>query len=444
VFYLLTLVLKPATFPTQQRCATLKKIDNTFMSNVKKGNDFERKSLEIIENLKDNGLFGIKEFLNIIPKAKRYSELRKGKIEFDLIIEFKPPNANKPMMTYFIECKNYGKRVPVEQVQKFHSDILQVSGVNSKAIIISNGAFQKSAYNFAESTGMMVIEGESVENFKIVHYKRSSDNESNIPFIKESIDNKLLDNGLKSIEKLIDGELLKILKKSENNITYGIDKLSKDNIAEISREELNKINEGHLSKGYGLSVKDLREYIELEYGIEIKHLEPVDENYLGTCDIDKKIIGISKKILDTPRELFILGHEFGHYILHQNLSINQELLNSFSDSKYDFSIGKNRLENPRQWIEWQANYFSISLILPKRSIIAKTWQYSKSKSDLVFDDNYNNQKKFYETIEKLAYHFNISKTSILYRLKETNMIIDRSRLKSIGELLSQWKSEYFT
>ncbi|MEH1009525.1 ImmA/IrrE family metallo-endopeptidase [Winogradskyella sp. ECml5-4] len=413
------------------------------MNTVKKGNQFEEKSLEIIENLKENGLFGVKEFLNIIPKAKCYSELRKGEIEFDLVIEFKPPNADRPMMTYFIECKNYGKRVPVEQVQKFHSDITQVSGVNAKGIIISNGPFQKSAYNFAESTGMMVIEGESVENFKIIHYKRSSENESSIPFIKELINHNLLDDGLRSMEKLIDGELLNLLTKANSNITYGIDRLSRDDIDEISKEELDKINQDLLIQAYGLSVKELSEFIENEYGIEIQHFAPKENKYLGTCDIDNKIIGISKKIVDTPRELFVLGHEFGHYILHQRLAINQELMNSFSDSKYDFSIGKNRLENPRHWVEWQANYFSASLILPRTSIVAKTWQYSNSKSNLVFDDNYSNQKKFRRIIERLANHFNVSKTSVIYRLKELNMITDNTNMKSIGELISQWKSEYF-
>jgi len=413
------------------------------MNTVKKGNQFEEKSLEIIENLKENGLFGVKEFLNIIPKAKCYSELRKGEIEFDLVIEFKPPNADRPMMTYFIECKNYGKRVPVEQVQKFHSDITQVSGVNAKGIIISNGPFQKSAYNFAESTGMMVIEGESVENFKIIHYKRSSENKSSIPFIKELINHNLLDDGLRSMEKLIDGELLNLLTKANSNITYGIDRLSRDDIDEISKEELDKINQDLLIQAYGLSVKELSEFIVNEYGIEIQHFAPKENKYLGTCDIDNKIIGISKKIVDTPRELFVLGHEFGHYILHQRLAINQELMNSFSDSKYDFSIGKNRLENPRHWVEWQANYFSASLILPRTSIVAKTWQYSNSKSNLVFDDNYSNQKKFRRIIERLANHFNVSKTSVIYRLKELNMITDNTNTKSIGELISQWKSEYF-
>lgn len=413
------------------------------MNTVRKGNQFEKKSLEIIENLKENGLFGVKEFLEIIPKARYYSELRKGYIEFDLVIEFKPPNADRPMITYFIECKDYGKRVPVEQVQKFHSDIKQVSGVNAKGIIISNGLFQKSAYNFAESTGMMVVEGESVENFKIIHYKRSSENQSSIPFIKEFLDKDFLDDGLRSMEKLIDGELLKLFAKSNSSITYGINRLSKDDIDEISKEELDKINQDYLIKAYGLSVNELSEFIKSQYGIEIVHFDPEENNYFGTCNIDQKLIGISKKIVNTPKELFVLGHELGHYILHQGLAINQELLNSFSDSEYDFSIRKHRLENPRHWVEWQANYFSASLLLPKTSIIAKTWQYSNSKKNLVFDNDYNNQKEAGRIIEKLANHFNVSKTTIMYRLKELNMITDNISTKSIGELINLWKSEYF-
>ncbi|MBE7653973.1 ImmA/IrrE family metallo-endopeptidase [Tenacibaculum finnmarkense] len=417
------------------------------MSNVKKGNQFEEKSLKIIENLKENGLFGIKDFIEITPKAKRYSELRKAEIEFDLIIEFKPPNADRPMMTYFIECKNYGKRVPVEQVQKFHSDILQVSGVNAKGIIISRGAFQKSAYNFAESTGMMVIEGESVNNFNIIHYKRSSENESKIPFIEKSLIQNLLDEGLKSIEKVIDRELLKILVETKNNQTYGIDKLSKEGIYEISKVELNKINSGLLRNAYGLNAKELKEYLNREYGIQIQYFEPKEHNYLGTCNIDTKIIGISKRIVNTSREMFVLGHEFGHFLLHQKVVINQKLLNSFNDSKFSFSKGKHNLENPRQWIEWQANYFSISLLLPQSSITAKLWQSMQrrglEKGNFVLNDSFDSHKKFQSIVAYLSEHFNVSKTSIIYRLKEYELISEESRTKSIKQIIEGFNFEQF-
>jgi len=417
------------------------------MSNVKKGNQFEKKSLEIIENLKEKGLFGIKNFIEITPKAKRYSELRKSEIEFDLIIEFKPPKAQRPMMTYFIECKDYGKRVPVKQVQKFHSDILQVSGVNAKGIIISRGAFQKSAYNFAESTGMMIIEGESVNNFNIIHYKRSSENELKIPFIEKSLAQNLLDKGLRLIEEVIDKELLKILIKSKNNQTYGIEELSKENIYEISKEELNKINTELLKNAYGLNVKELSEYLNKEYGIQIKHFEPKEHDYLGTCDIDKKTIGINKRIVNTSKEMFVLGHEFGHFLLHQKVVINQNLLDSFNDSKFNFSKGKHNLENPRQWIEWQANYFSASLLLPRSSLTAKLWQSMERrgliKGDFILNDSIDSHKKFQSIVQYLSKHFNVSKTSIIYRLKEYKLLREESRTKSIKQIIKGFNFEQF-
>jgi Zn-dependent peptidase ImmA (M78 family) len=110
---------------------------------------------------------------------------------------------------------------------------------------------------------------------------------------------------------------------------------------------------------------------------------------------------------------------------------------------WSVSSGEGGSVYPAYPVEWQANYFSASLLLPKTSIVAKTWQYSNSKNNLIFDDNYSNQKKFRRIIKKLANHFSVSKTSIIYRLKELNMITDNTSTKSIGELISQWKSEYF-
>ncbi len=166
---------------------------------------------------------------------------------------------------------------------------------------------------------------------------------------------------------------------------------------------------------------------------------------LGTCDIDKKIIGISEEIIGTSRELFVLCHELGHFILHQNLSINQELLNSFSDTKKNFVNKKISLENPKQWIEWQANYFAVSFLLPKTSIIIQLWKIKRrmglQKGNLIIDDN--NYSEYQKIIKALAYHFETSQTSIIYRLKELNLITNNSRLKSIGELMELYKEDLF-
>ncbi|MFT5892920.1 MAG: Zn-dependent peptidase ImmA (M78 family) [Dokdonia sp.] len=417
------------------------------MNTVRKGNQFEKKALAIIENLKEGGLFGVKEYVTIIPKAKRYSNQRKSNIEFDLIIEFKPPNANRPMLTYFIECKNYNKRIPVGQIQKFHSDILQVSGVNAKGIFISNAPLQKSAYNTAESIGMMVIEADSVENFKIVLHKRSSEGKSSIPFIKGSEQGNTLDEGSRSIERLIDNELLKTLIQSNTKISFGIDKLSKKDITKIAETELSDIDKSLIRNAYGLDYDSVKKYIENKYQVTIEHFNPDENKLLGFCDIDNCKIGVSKSIINTQRELFVLCHELGHFLLHQKLYIDQQIFDMFSDSNLDLITGKNRLENPRHWIEWQANYFSISFLVPQSSLMAKLWQAQQRKNlttgNLYIDDQRENQKNFREIIAYLSDHFNVSKTSIIYRLKEFELITDDSRTKRVSELISDYKSEYF-
>jgi Predicted Zn peptidase len=377
-------------------------------------------------------------------KKKYPSNIRgSGSVEFDLTIEIWPPNADQFVMIYFIECKNYDHRVPKSEIKKFYADIEETSGVNAKAIVITSSPLQKGAYDYASAKKMMVIEGESKDNFNIILYKRNIEEENIIPILDNSLNENITDEGVQSLSKVVDKLILSSLVPPESAISYGIDLLSKDDIDKISKKELDKFNTSYLINAHGLSVKDLTEYLKSEYDIEIVHFNPKENKYLGTCDIDKKKIGISKKIVNTQRELFIIGHEFGHFLLHQKLLINQELMNSFSDSKFDFKIGKNRLENPRHWVEWQANYFSASLLLPKASIIAKAWQYQNAKHNLIFDDNYDNQKKFRRIIGKLANHFSVSKTSIIYRLRELNMITDNTSTKSIGELISQWKSDYF-
>lgn len=415
------------------------------MNTTEKGDILEDKAIGIIERILDEGLIGVmKEYARVFTKKKYPSNIRgSGDVEFDLTIEIWPPNADQYSMIYFVECKNYNHRVPINEVKKFYADIEETSGVNAKAIIITSSPLQKGAYEYASAQKMMVIEGESKDNFNIILYKRNVEEENIIPILESTLNESLIDEGVKSLSKVVDKHILSSLIPTESNVSYGIDLLSKDDIDKISQKELDKYDTSYLVNAYGLSVKDLTEYLNSNYNIEIVHFNPKKDNYLGSSDIDKKIIGISKKIVNTPRELFTIGHEFGHFLLHQRLRINQELMNSFSDSKFDFKIGKSRLKNPRHWVEWQANYFSACLLLPKTSIIAKAWQYQNGKHNLIFDDNYDNQKKFRRIIGKLANHFSVSKTSIIYRLRELNMITDNTSTKSIGELISQWKSDYF-
>lgn len=416
------------------------------MNTVEKGNLFETKSLEIIKKVIENGDLGLmRELVKIQTKVKYPCRNRKGVVEFDLTIEVWPPNAKRYSMIYFIECKDYSIRIPIDKVKKFYADIVEVAGMNAKPIFISNSQFQEGAFDFAEAMGMMLIQAESSDNYKIILHKRNDYVENRMPILKESLKELLLDVGIKSIEKTIDQQILDLFIFSTNEVGYGIDKLSKSDIEELANKELDKINPIHLINAAGLDAKILETYLSEEYEIEIvfvkKHV------FLGACDIENKKIFISQSLVNSSRYLFVLCHEFGHFILHQKLQINQMDYNNFSDSEYNFKSDKHLLENPRHWIEWQANYFSISLLLPKTSILAKLWQYQLRKglpqSPLFFDEQYQNWKFFQEFVGKLSRHFEVSKTSIIYRFKEINYYQNKSRLKSVKELISEFREEYF-
>lgn len=417
------------------------------MSTVEKGNIFEEKSLAIIKKLiEDESLPLLEKYIKIRPKQKYPSRIRNGNVSFDLAIEVWPPNATNYSMIYFIECKDYKIRIPIDRVKKFYADITEVAGVNTKAIFISNSPFQKGAFTFAESVGMMIIQADSAENFKIILHKRNGQVENKIQILKDSVNEILIDTGIASLEKIIDKQILQSFIFNKSNVGYGIDLFRKEDIEKIAIEELDKLGTDYMINAYGLDSKTIIEYLYKEYGIQVRTSYTMNE-ILGSCDIENKIITINIKIVATKRYLFVLCHEFGHFILHQKLLIDQFTYDSFSDSEYNFRTQKNSLINPRHWIEWQANHFSISFLLPKTSILAKLWQYQGRKNlqhgILYFDDQYSNQKNFQEFIKRLSDHFEVSKTSIIYRLQEMQYYKNNSRIKSVGQLINDYKSEYY-
>ncbi len=418
------------------------------MNTVEKGNIFEGKALTIIKKLiEEESILVNEKYIRIYKKKKYPSKIRPGKVEFDLTIELWPPNAERYSMIYFIECKDYKTRIPIDKVKKFHSDILEVSGVNAKGVFITNSLFQEGAYNYADSIGLMVVQAESAENFKIILTKRTELPENRISILKESLNNLLLDSGIESLEKIVDKKILESLIPNKSNVSYGINLLNKETIEEIAIQELDKLNENIITNAYGLNINVISKYLSENYNIQLKTI-PSKSTVLGLCDIENKIISINQSIIGTKRHLFVLCHEFGHFILHQKLMIDQQNYNSLPDSEYNFVTSKHSLENPRQWIEWQANHFSISFLLPKTSIIAKLWEYQIKlglpKTALYFDDQYSTQKDFQLLLNRLSYHFEISKTSIIYRLNDIGYYKNNSKVKSIGQLINEFKENFFT
>ena len=413
------------------------------MSTTKKGDILENNALGIIERLIEEKRLGIlKECIKVYSKKeKKYPSklIGRGNVEFDLTIEVWALEAPKYSMIYIIECKNYKHRVPIGQIKKFHSDILETQGVNAKGILITNSPLQKGALEYADVNDIMVIEGETKDNYKITLYKSTKEKTNSIPKLNELVNLNIIDEGIKSLEKLIDTQILNSLIISDKEVSYGLDKLSKKDIKQIAESELNEINTHLLENAKSLNKETLINYLKSKYNIKVKYFTPDNKEYLGTCEIDKLEIGISKRIADSPREMFVLAHEFGHFILHQKLRINQQILDSFKDSEFNIDSRKHNLKNTKNWIEWQANYFSASLLLPETSITVRLWKSMQrrdlTKGDYILNDSDKSHRTLYGIIDYLSSYFNVSKSSIIYRLNEFELVKERSQIRSIKELL---------
>ncbi len=381
------------------------------VNTVKKGNEFEKKSLEVVRKLLEDRQLGVfPENAVIHWQQPYYSEKRKGNIIFDLTVEIWPEGAERFVSIYFIECKDYStKRVPIGDLEAFNSKIEQVAGANKKAILITNNSFQKSAIEYAKSMGYMLIctNGNADDDYQIIMHRKESSTAK---------------------EFKIDIMLLAKIKSALMVIPpVRISKLSSKAIEKRAITELTKFN----GNSKPVDIGKLVSYLETREGLSFEFDEklPVENGIqtLGAISFKDLKISIHKDIVNTNRLPFVLGHELGHFYLHKDLKLTQNDYDSFVDSSFSLIIGRKPLANEKDWIEWQANKFSSCFFLPKTQFIDRFLYYRKlrkiRKPEKIFLDNQRiNKEDHYDTVGYLSQWFKVSNTMVKIRLEELNLI----------------------
>ena len=382
------------------------------MNTVKIGDKFEDKSYDLIVKAIENGELGIsKSTAKVQRKIGYYSKDREKEIIFDLSIEIWPKNAERYTLLYLIECKSSPSRhnVPVDDVEEFHTKINQVAGGGVKGVMISDSKFQSGGLTFAKNKRMMLIEVDHDDNHSIILHKtdkeekKDSKNEPDYAFVK--FIKKTL--GLKRVK--------------------GLKRLSAVQIENIVSPILFRYNDLRSS----IKIDEFIEHLKLEYGLKFdftQDLENVNgKKIVGFFDVENTEILIDKSILLSKKFPFVLGHELGHFFLHSKLKVNQERYDDFADSEYDFFTDRHNLVNDRNWIEWQANKFSISLFLPKALFLSRLIEYRYSigisrPEHIYLDGQTINKQDYYKTVDYLSAYFGISKTAVKFRIEELNLI----------------------
>ena len=323
------------------------------MNTVKKGDEFEEKCHYLLFKAIDNyDLSVVPSHCKVYKKKKYYSEKRKEDIIFDLTIEVQSPNSIRPTFLFIVECKDYSsKSIPVDDLEEFDTKIEGIKDVQTKGVFISNNGFQSGAINVAKSMGMMLIEVNN-DDYSIILHKSSNKNSS-----KEynTIENELC---LKIKETLMPSKV------------EGLKRLSSKGINKIALNFSKRINYQKVVDYVPISMNEIVDFLDKKEGISVDFVDDLmnnkSEELLGSYNLKEKKILINSSIKDTVRFSFVLSHEIGHYVLHRDLKMNQEIYDNFKDSELNFITNRHDLINDRNWIEWQANKFASCLLMPEK------------------------------------------------------------------------------
>jgi Zn-dependent peptidase ImmA (M78 family) len=160
------------------------------------------------------------------------------------------------------------------------------------------------------------------------------------------------------------------------------------------------------------------------------------ERIRGSCRIKKPyVVAISADLdMNGPRFRFTLAHELGHLELHRDIELTGLTDNLHPEEIADddqnlFQGSRYEPKTNRGWIEWQANTFAAALLMPRATIpgalLAKQIDMGVRRPGLIYVDNQrDNLDTFHALLAKLAELYQVSKTSVMYRVRALNLIID--------------------
>lgn len=122
---------------------------------MKGGYDFEELVAVLLEFEIREGKLGLDPKCTRIFHRKSYPSRDRGRnIVFDVAIEVSRPGAPQPYLVWVWECKDYSRKVPVDDVEEFHAKLEQVGVHKTKGTMISVTEFQVSARAYAKAKGI--------------------------------------------------------------------------------------------------------------------------------------------------------------------------------------------------------------------------------------------------------------------------------------------------
>ncbi len=164
---------------------------------------------------------------------------------------------------------------------------------------------------------------------------------------------------------------------------------------------------------------------------EVRSLGLVFNNIiLGMMDTDKGVLSIDPVTQTNPHVLrFTEAHEVGHWVLHRHYEVSGYSAGSqqklFKDTEETISSQK-RLTTATDWIEWQANAFASSFLMPMKTFSQSVSNGISLLELSVTKDAYGSiqttPKDYNRLVTYLSELYDVSMTAISLRMKQLENI----------------------
>lgn len=158
--------------------------------------------------------------------------------------------------------------------------------------------------------------------------------------------------------------------------------------------------------------------------------EPDGAPRLGVYSMSQSHITISRTLTrNDPRYSFTCAHELGHYYLHQDLrprALQRLGEVEIRDSARDLMTYRTQ-GGPRSIVEWQANRFAASVLLPRKTVPAVLAKVQSElgigrRGRIRLDHQRQNQADYDRIVARLAAHYKVSQAVVKVRLRELDLV----------------------
>ena len=441
-------------------------------SSTRKGGDFEAKMYAFFETELKEGRLGINPaWSEIFRKKGYYSKDRSGDIVFDISIEVTRPGAAGYMYVFFIECKDYGKAIPVDDVEEFWAKVTQVSGLNAKAIFSTTAAFQQSALRVAASKGMGVLRYFSDATFKwelqrspaasltpgqagdIVQITKALSLDAFKPLVFDFF----AESGTILTSSPWDFFRALLIPDIAADVTLGDALLARPKdltripfitlgaIEEVATEALDAV-------GYAGGVVPLELICEREAArsnlqvIEVSRPDGIPQSVLASITFAPPVISLFPQDVEySPRARFTLAHELGHYQLGHGQYMRAEVCEA-DDLEQDDAGDLSTSDIAR--LEWQANCYASCILMPRaaftaafRMCLVESGIKDRGFGQLYLDQQPCNVRAFYTVASELGLQFRVSKTAVRLRLAQLGLLVEARKHRPfrscVGEVMRE-------